>query len=232
MTVAGKIDEPQVGVVPVQPRQGAKGGESVPASVLRTLVKAGYGFIELDQVERAVACQVEKLRAPTVLLGERGFLPDEFYRPEPRNGRFQSILAFEGNRADVALVEPHAGLLGQNARHPLAVQVEPLIARAVQPVRQVFEAFRIDSPDLFLDGCLAVLEFQRRQRFLQIAAFRLALVAALGNGCDKRGYRVPLPEVLGVIADVPIDEICGTYQAVLTNFLLIREVMEHQDALA
>src|SRR5215217_7729850 len=199
MAVAGKIDEFQAGVTPVQSRQRAKGGKRVPSGIVRALVKAGHGAVELHQVERAVACQVEELLTPPVLLGEGGLLPNEFCRREPRNYRFRSILSFEGDRADVAFIEPRAALLGQDARYTLAVQIEPLVTRAVQPIGQVFEAFGIDLPDLVLDGCLAVLELQRRQRSPQVAAFWSALVTGLGNGRDERGDRVALLEVFRVI---------------------------------
>ena len=43
---------------------------------------------------------------------------------------------------EVALVEPGVGLLGEDAREPLAVEIDPLIRRAVDAAGQVLEARR------------------------------------------------------------------------------------------
>lgn len=46
-----------------------------------------------------------------------------------------------GDRAQVTLIEPTAGLLSQNAGNAFAVKVYPLILRTVQAIGQVFQAF-------------------------------------------------------------------------------------------
>src|SRR5215210_151540 len=123
MTVACQIDEPQIRVAPIQLRQRAKWGKRVPTSIGRAFVKAGYGVIQQHKVERAVACQIEELLTTSVLLGEGWFLRNQFCRPEPRGDRFLPILAFDGDWAEVALVEPRAGLLSQDTRRSLAVEI-------------------------------------------------------------------------------------------------------------
>ena len=70
------------------------------------------------------------------------------------------------DRAEVALVEPGAGLLGEDAGDAFAIQIDPLVARAVQADGQVLQALGVDL--LRLSSCtigLAVLELERRQRF-------------------------------------------------------------------
>lgn len=79
---------------------------------------------------------------------------NEFRRREPRHYPLPPILPFYGNRTEITLVEPRAGLLRQDARHPFAVQVEPLVARTVQVIGQVLEAFGVYLPDLILNGGL------------------------------------------------------------------------------
>ncbi len=97
---------------------------------------------------------------------------------------------------------------------------------------EVFEALRIHLLNLLLNGCLTVLELQRRQGFLQIAAFWPTFVTALGDGRYKRGDRVAFLEILVVIPDASIHEVGGAYQAVFANSFLVREVMEHHGPLA
>ena len=86
--------------------------------------------------------------------------------------------------AEVALVEPGARLLGEDAGDALAVQVGPLVGRAVQADGQVLQACRIDLFHRVLDDGLGVLELDRRQAALQVAA-AFALVAGLGDGAQE-----------------------------------------------
>ena len=48
----------------------------------------------------------------------------------------------------------------------------------------------------------------------------------------KEAIGCPFVEILGVVADVPVDEVGGAHQAVRAHSRLVREVVEHQDALA
>ena len=74
------------------------------------------------------------------------------------------------DRAEVALVEPGAGLLGEDAGDAFAVQIGPLVGRAVQPDGQVLQALGVDLLHRVLHDGLGVLELDRRQAALQIAA--------------------------------------------------------------
>src|SRR4029079_8686772 len=80
--------------------------------------------------------------------------------------------------AEVALVEPGIRLLGEDAGDPFAVQIDPLVAGAVEAAREGLQAAGVDLADRLLDLCFGVSELQRGQRLLAITiAGGLALVA-------------------------------------------------------
>ena len=154
--------------------------------------------------------------------------------------------------AQVALVEPGAGLLGQDAGDALAVQVDPLVGRAVEAGGQVLQACRVHLENLILDGCLAVLELERRQRLLEVGGVLDAVahdhglgvvphVAGLRDRANERGEAgaALMGELVfdrdGLrVVEVGVVELGGAHQAVVA--LLARgqvgNVMEHQDAAA
>ncbi|HZF09196.1 MAG TPA: hypothetical protein VFE33_10435 [Thermoanaerobaculia bacterium] len=84
----------------------------------------------------AVAGKVHEMLPATAEMGERRSARHPFERLEAGDG--DAVLARQG--ADVALVEPGGRLLGEDAGQPFAVEVDPLIARAVGARRQVLDA--------------------------------------------------------------------------------------------
>ena len=114
MAIARQVDELEIRVVPGQVGQRREGGELIPALVLGALEEAGRGPAELDQVELPVAGQVQELLLVAAQRGGRGDAGHQLQRPE---------LAL----AQVRLVEPGVGLLGQDAGNALAVEVDPLV---------------------------------------------------------------------------------------------------------
>src|SRR5688572_9336755 len=100
--------------------------------------------------------------------------------------------------AQIWLVEPRVRLFGQNAGDALAIEVDPLVYRAVQADWQVFQADRIELANIILNGGLAVLELNGRQRLFDIGQVggavaldrRLGIIAhepRLGDGANERG---------------------------------------------
>ncbi len=142
-----------------------------------------------------------------------------------------TVFLLDISRTQVALVEPPLGLLGQNAGEPLPIQVDPLVARPVEAVGKILQALPVNVVDFFVNGCLGVLELQWRQCFLEVTALWHAPVTGLSRRGDKRSDRVASSEIVRVIADVAVNEICGTHQAVPAHLFLIGEVVEHQGSL-
>ena len=64
--------------------------------------------------------------------------------------------------ADVALVEPAVTLLGEHAGEAVAIEIDPLIAAAVDAVGQIVEAVDICVADCRIDVGQRVLEVQGR----------------------------------------------------------------------
>ena len=121
MAVAGQVDEPQIRVVPVdvgQRREGRNGSQ--PWSSVRSK-KPGVGPVELDQVELPVAGQVQEL-----LLAAARARPVEGRWPTSSSGPNLPL-------AQVRLVEPGVGLLGQDAGDTFPVEVDPLVTWPSRP---------------------------------------------------------------------------------------------------
>ena len=91
--------------------------------------KPGVGPLELDQIELAVAGEIEELLASAAEGRERGLARDPFDGREARGDDLAAVLADEVDRAQVALVEPAVGLLGEDAGEPFAVEIDPLVVR-------------------------------------------------------------------------------------------------------
>ena len=77
-------------------------------------------------------------------------------------GRARRRFADEIDRAEVALVEPAVGLLGEDAGEAFAVQIDPLIGRAVEAVGQILQTLGVHFANGAVDVGFGVLEFDRR----------------------------------------------------------------------
>ena len=144
VAVAVEIDELQVRVAQVAVQARGEGAEGLPAFGLVVLVQAGRGAVHDDDVGLAVAGQVHELRAAAQ--GDVGFEGDGFERGELRLHLLPAVGQLVRDRAEVALVEPGAGLLGEDAGDAFAVQVGPAVGAAVQADGQVLEALADRPP--------------------------------------------------------------------------------------
>lgn len=145
MAVAGEIQEPQVGVIPVDVRQRRKGDELAPEALPVSIVEAGGHGLQAHQFEHAIAVDVHQLRGARRVRGERR----KFMHDGARS---------EAAVAQVRLVVPGARLLTQHAGQALAVEVDPLIAWAPRADGQVLELIRFDEAQRAVDHRLAVRE--------------------------------------------------------------------------
>ena len=127
---------------------------------------------------------------------------------------------FEAERAQVALVIPAVSVLGENALHPLAVEIEPMIVRSVDVRWKVGEAFGIDLPYLLLHLGVAVRKLERGEGALEVFAVRLADEAGLGDSRNEGGNRA-----------LAIGELGGTHQ-IVGRAQFVRKMMEHEDTAA
>ena len=74
MAVAGEVDELEVRVLPVEVRDVRKGTEGLPVPIVGSLIEAGHGRAQLDEIELAVTGEVEQLPGAAVetAIGPRG----------------------------------------------------------------------------------------------------------------------------------------------------------------
>ena len=207
-------------------RRRRERAEGLPAFGAVVFVEAGHRTVEHHQVGLAVAGQVHELRAAGQ--GEVGLGRNQLHRRKLRFDVRRAVAGFAVDRAEVALVEPGAGLLGQDAGDALAVQVGPLVGCAIQPDGQVLQAFGIHLLHRVLHDGLGVFELDRRQAALQIAV-GLPFVAGLSDREQERvdgGARI-----VGVLL-VGVGEVGGAHEAVVAHASFAIEMVEHQDALA
>ena len=160
--------------------QRGEGYKGLPALVFGALVETRGRPIELDQIQLAVAGQIQELLASAADGRERGLLGDPLDGCETGGDGLAAALVSGIDRAQVPLVEPAVGLFGEDAGHAFAVEVDPLVASAIQAVGQVLQTLGVDLVKRLVDGRLGVFELQRRQRFLEITAW-LPFVTRLGH---------------------------------------------------
>ena len=132
VAVAGQIDEAQVGILPIDVRQTDEGAKSIPTGIIGASEEPWSRCLEIDQIELAIAREVQQLLPPAVQGRQRGARRHAFDRAE---------LAF----AKVGFVVPGIGLFGQHTGDALAVKVDPSITVAVDAGRKVLQIGLIDS---------------------------------------------------------------------------------------
>src|SRR5262249_14694515 len=99
MAVTGEVDEAQVGVTPVDVGQVGKRNEALPTVLLVTFVEARHRWMELHQIEYAIALHVDQVLAPGVQRRHRGL-----WRNRPRGAELRS----ERAASATGLVVPRA----------------------------------------------------------------------------------------------------------------------------
>jgi hypothetical protein len=137
VAVPVEIDEAEVGIAPIDLRLGAEGPEARPAVLEVSFVETGDRLGQEHQVLAPVSGEVEELGAAS-RPHERGDGGHDSRRPEPAS-------------AQVALVEPGAFDLGEDAGDALAVQVRPLIAALVDSSGEVDEALGVEVLDFVVN---------------------------------------------------------------------------------
>ena len=167
MAVAGDVYEPDVGIFGVDIRNGLEPRERLPASGCGALMKTGHRSIELHQFQMAFSGQIEQLLATGQCRRHRS--------------GHHHLRCAECSIAEAAFVIPGVGLLRKNAGQPLALQIDPLIAAAINTVGQIFDAFGIDLMDGFIHLNVGVLELEFRQGFFEVALVRLLHITGLGH---------------------------------------------------
>jgi hypothetical protein len=121
MAVAVQIHELEIGVAQIAVQTRSERAEGLPALGLVVFVEAGGRAFHHDHIGLAVTGQVHEVGAAAQ--GDVGLEGDGFERGE---------LRLVVQRTQVALVEPGAGLLGEDAGDAFAVQIGPAVRAAVQ----------------------------------------------------------------------------------------------------
>src|SRR5690348_9543275 len=111
--------------------------------------------------------------------------------------------------ADVALVEPGARLLGEDAGNAFAVQVGPAVGVSVQSDGEVVQARRIDLLDRVLHDGLGVLELDGREA----ARVVTPIGAAVAGLCDRAEKGVNRVANVGGVYVVRVREVRGADEA-------------------
>lgn len=149
--VAREIDEAQIGVAPVDVRQRQEGNVLRPPSSCIAFMEAWRGRLELHDIDRAVAVEVQQV-LPALRQGATGGQGRHIARGRKAAG------------AEVRGVAPCAGFLTEDTRQTLAVQVDPKIAGPLQSNRKADHTILRQRADLGVDFGAAVAELQRRHR--------------------------------------------------------------------
>ena len=206
-SIAGYVDEFQIGIVPVERRERFEEAELRPSFAGCALVKTAGFWGEFDHVHLAVAGDVHEL------LARRG---------QRRGGRaIQEFGRSETASAEIALVVPAAAMIGKDAGDTFAIEVDPAVIRAVDTLREVlgggvleFEAIELG----IFQGTCRKLELQRGQASLEIQSVGAALVPGVQNAGEQR---------YGALRRV--FQFGGTHHAIRRPEFF-REMMKHQDA--
>ena len=130
VAVAVEVDEFEVRVAGVEIRERAEGAEGFPLAVVGAFVEAAHGSIQGDDIWPSVTGEVHELRVAGE--GEGGLGGDEFDGAEAGFDVCVAICPDGMDGAEVALVEPRAGLLGEDAGETFAVEIDPLVSAAVE----------------------------------------------------------------------------------------------------
>src|SRR6266700_5686120 len=208
MPIAIEIDKFQVGIIPGNVWRGQERCKRSPLTILLVLIEALERGAELHKVFLAIACQVHQLLLATLQIRWR-----RFCRYQLSGGKL--------TRSQVVLVKPGISLFSQNTRNALAIQVDPLIARAIQACGKVFQAVGIDEMNLLIYKRLAIGKFKRWERFSFITCSirDIPYITGLGDGGQIGGN--------GIFA---ISKVGGAHQAM--SSAQFRKKMKHEDTLA
>src|SRR5689334_14802859 len=186
VAVTVEIEKSQVRIAPLDVGEGWQGPKWLPLLISGALVESGQRLLENHAIELAVAGKVHELVVRCRCLGERWQRGEFGNRLEARRGCW--LAADQGKRrgAEIALVVPGVVLLREHALQPLAVEVEPPIASAVDVRRQIGEVLGINLTNFILNRGLAVVEIDGGKRFLEVGSIRLPTIAGM---CDTRDER-------------------------------------------
>src|SRR4051812_34589833 len=106
-------------------------------TVVRALEKARRRPLELRQIGPTVSGEVEELQSSARNPFEGRLRRHNFKRRKFGRAASDAILLNGGNRAEIAFVKPCIGLFAQDARYAVAIQIYPLVIRAIQTRGQI-----------------------------------------------------------------------------------------------
>ena len=198
-SVAGDVDEFEVGIVPVELGQAVEALERGEIALRGARVVARLDPGKGGDIDHAVTVEGQELAADGVAMA--GGVDDLAQRTEFRRDQLGLVgLLGDIGGTEVALVVPGVRRRVENARQALAVEIEPAEAGTVYALRQIAEAVAIGGADGRVELRAAVIEFERRQA-PAVPALRVGAVAGLGQrgqeGVDRR-LRVGRGELVGV----------------------------------
>jgi hypothetical protein len=224
-TVAGQVDEAELGTSPVHVRHGAERAEVRPVGIVGSLEVAGTGPVESNGRQPAVTREVHQLDIAAAQPARRRLASDALQGAESRHGDRLTDTRLQIGRTQVRLVVPAPALFGQNTGDAFAIQVDPARLRARQPVRQIAEDVGVDVAQRLVDRGLGVLELDWRQRTRQVAR-ALADIPGLRGGQQIRIER--LRRVYRRCRCMP--KVGRANEAIESHRRFGGEMVEHQDA--
>ena len=173
VAVTGEVNEAEVGVLPIDVWKQGEGGVAIPPVGTIALVEAGCGAGKLHHVNGAIAGQVDELMTTPGGHGHRRHLRHH------AGGAKAPI-------AQIGLVVPGAAIFAQHAGKPLAIEVQPAVARALRAHRQVGQLPGVNGVHGWIHLRLAVAKADRWQgaRFVGGVATKHTLVTAVRDAAQ------------------------------------------------
>ncbi len=223
--VARQVDEPEIGIPPVEIRQRRERRECRPMASSRAFVPAPCRTVQIHEIEPPVARQVHQLLPSAAERRRRRHVRHDLEGREAGRGDARAVDLLVVGGAVVRLVEPAAALFGEDAGRSFAIEVDPPIPRRIESAGEILEAVRVDVTNRFVDRRRAVGEVERRQAAGQIAADAVAAIGGLRDRLQKRVRRL---DRIG--RRWRVREIGRADEAVDVDRRLAAEVVEHQRA--
>lgn len=142
MALTGQADPCEMGVLPVESGEGDERDEYLPAFLFQMPEEARRGASKVHQIQMAIACQIHQA-LPTLLLEANRV-----------NGTPRAVCGLAGLTFRSGV--PVSGLFRQKTRYALAVQIDPLIAGAIESVGKGFQASGFESGEGLVNGCCGI----------------------------------------------------------------------------
>ena len=109
-----------------------------PLTIFLVLEKSGRQRTEVRQVWTPITFEIQKLhRAAAGDSVKRRMRRDDFDWGKLRNGMRNVVFNDSGLRTQIPFVEPTVCLFAEDPRNPVAVEIDPLVIRTVDPGWQI-----------------------------------------------------------------------------------------------